>query len=45
MLNGDKITGFFCITDEFCRNFDEEVKNLKKLPQDGIRHRNRSREM
>ena len=42
MLTKDKITEIFCITDEFCKKFDEEVKNLKKLPEDGIRRRNRS---
>ena len=45
MLTGDKITEIFCITDEFCKKSDEEVKNLKKLPHDGIRRRNRYCEM
>jgi hypothetical protein len=29
MLTRDKITEIFCITDEFCKKFDEEVKNSK----------------
>jgi hypothetical protein len=27
MLTNDKITEIFCMTDEFCRKFNEEVKN------------------
>jgi hypothetical protein len=45
MLTQDKITEIFCITDEFCKKFDEEVKNLNKLPGDGKRRRNRPCEM
>ncbi|MDR1096994.1 MAG: IS982 family transposase, partial [Tannerella sp.] len=33
------------MTDEFCKKFNEEVKTLHKLPEHGIRHRNRSCEM
>jgi hypothetical protein len=42
MLTNDKITEIFCMTDEFCKKFNKEVKKLQKLPGDGIRHRNRS---
>jgi hypothetical protein len=45
MLTGDKVTEIFCITDEFCKKSGEEAKNLKKLPENGIRHRNRPCEM
>ncbi len=40
MLTQDKITEIYCITDEFCKNFDREVKNIKKMPQAGKRTRN-----
>ena len=43
MLTKDKITEIFCITGGFCRKFDEEVKNLKKLSKDDIRRHNRYR--
>jgi hypothetical protein len=42
MLTNDKINEIFCMTDGFCRKFNEEVKKLQKLPGDGIRRRNRS---
>jgi hypothetical protein len=41
MLASGKITEIFCIADEFCRKFNEEVKKLQKLPENGMRHRNR----
>jgi hypothetical protein len=34
MLTQDKITEIFCITDDFCRKFNEKPKNLKKLSED-----------
>ena len=45
MLTKNKITEIFCITDDFCKKFDEEVKNLKKLPDNGRPRRNRPCEM
>jgi hypothetical protein len=45
MLTNDKITEIFCITDEFCKKFNEEVKKLQKLPENGMRHRNRPCDM
>ncbi len=40
-----KITEIYCIVDEFCKNFDREVKNIKKILQAGKCTRNRSCEM
>jgi len=45
MLTNDKITEIFCIADDFCKEFAQEFKKLKKLPEDGKKHRNRSCEM
>jgi hypothetical protein len=45
MLTIDKITEIFCITDEFCKKFDETVKNFQTLPESGKRRRNRPCEM
>ena len=45
MLTNDKITEIFCIADDFCKEFAQEFKNLKKLPDDGKKRRNRSCEM
>jgi hypothetical protein len=45
MLTPDKITEIFCIADDFCKEFAQEVKKHQALPGDGKRHRNRSCEM
>ena len=45
MLTQDKITEIYCIADEFCKNFDQEVKNIKKIEEEGGRTHNRSCEM
>jgi hypothetical protein len=45
MLTKDKITEIFCIADDFCKEFNHEVKNHQMLSNDGKRHRNRSHEM
>jgi hypothetical protein len=42
MLTIDKITGIFCIADDFRKEFAQEFEKLKKLPQDGKKRRNRS---
>jgi len=42
MLTQDKITEIYCIADEFCKNFDQEVK---KISEEGKHTRNRSCEM
>jgi hypothetical protein len=41
----DKITEIYCIADDFCKEFAEEFKKHKMLPEDGKKHRNRSCEM
>jgi hypothetical protein len=45
MLTNDKITEIYCIADDFCKEFDLELKKHKMLPDDGKKHRNRSCEM
>jgi hypothetical protein len=45
MLTNDKITEIYCIADDFCKEFDLEIKKHKMLPDDGRKHRNRSCEM
>jgi hypothetical protein len=45
MLTNDKVTEIFCIADDFCKEFGQEFKNIKKLPEDGKKRRNRSCEM
>jgi hypothetical protein len=45
MLTLDKITEIFCIADDFCREFAEEVKKHRLKSNDGKTHRNRSHEM
>jgi len=42
MLTKDKITEIYCIADDFCKEFSQEFKKLKTLPEDGRKHRNRS---
>jgi len=45
MLTKDKVIEIFCISDDFCKEFAQEIKKLKMLPDDGKKHRNRSCEM
>ena len=45
MLTQDKITEIYCIADDFCKEFAQELKKLQMLPGDGKKHRNRSCEM
>jgi hypothetical protein len=46
MLTLDKITNFFFVTDDFCKNFAVEIAKHPKLPdEDGKKHRNRPCEM
>jgi hypothetical protein len=47
MLTNDKITDFFCIADDFCKEFDKNIKKLILLPDPNSdkKHRNRSHEM
>ena len=39
MLTNDKITEIFCIADDFCKEFAQEFKKFKMLPEDGKKHR------
>ena len=45
MLTPDKVTEIYCLVDEFCQKFEQEFKNIAKLPQDGKQTRNRSCQM
>jgi hypothetical protein len=45
MLTRDKITEIFCIADDFCKEFDREVKKHQMLSNDDKKHRNRPHEM
>ena len=40
MLSRDKITDIFCIADDFCKDFDSNMKEMT-LKADGKKHRNR----
>jgi hypothetical protein len=44
-LTKDKITEIFCISDDFCKKFDQELKTNLLTSSDGKKHRNRKREM
>lgn len=41
MITNDKVTEFFCIIDEFDKNFDIELKKNLLPVTDGRKHRNR----
>ena len=41
MLSKDKITEIFCIADDFCKEFDLEIKKHQITSNDGKKHRNR----
>ena len=45
MLTQDKIIEIYCIADDFCKEFAQEFKKLKTLPDVGKKRRNRSCEM
>jgi hypothetical protein len=45
MLTHDKIIEIFCIADDFCKNFSQEIKKHQITPKNGKKHRNRSCEM
>jgi len=45
MLTPDKITEIFCIADDFCKEFAQEVKKHQLRTNDSNRHRNRSCEI
>lgn len=45
MLTPDKITEIFCITDDFCKEYEKEISKKQILQSDGKKHRNRSCEM
>ena len=45
MLTHDKITEIYCIADDFCKEFAQEIKKHKKLAENGKKRRNRSCEM
>jgi hypothetical protein len=38
-LTTDKITGIYCIADDFCKEFSKEVQKHQILLDDGKRHR------
>jgi hypothetical protein len=38
-LTTDKSTDNYCIADDFCKEFSEEIKKHPILPNDGKRHR------
>lgn len=41
MLTKDKITEIFCIADDFCKEYDIEIKKHQIAPNDGKKRRNR----
>lgn len=45
MITGDKITEIFCATDEFSKNFDEEIENMPLLGSRGKSRRRRAASM
>lgn len=46
LLTKDKVMEIFCLADDFCKEYSEEIKSHKKLPNpDGIKSRNRKHEM
>jgi len=45
MLTKDKIIEIFCMADDFCKEFSQEIKKHQLKPNDGKKHRNRSCEM
>lgn len=45
MLTKDKITTIFCLADDFCKEYDSEVRKHQLTPSDGTKRRNRSTRM
>jgi len=45
MLTDDKIIEIFCMADDFCKLFSQEIKKHQLFPNDSKKHRNRSHEM
>ena len=45
MLIDDKIIEIFCMADDFCKLFSQEIKKHQQSLHDGKKHRNRSHEM
>ena len=41
MLTRDKITEIFCIADDFCKEYDIEIKKHQIAPNDCKKRRNR----
>ena len=41
MLTYDKIIEIYCITDDFCKEFAQEIKKLQMLPEHGKKRRKR----
>jgi hypothetical protein len=39
MLTNDKIIEIFCIADDFCKNFFQEIKKHQLKPANGKQHR------
>lgn len=38
MITSDKVIDFFCAMDDFCKNIDEELKNMSLGGSDGKSH-------
>ena len=46
MITEDKVTELFCVADDFCKEFNSEIKKNAILPStDGIKRRHRARRM
>ena len=46
MITEDKVTELFCIADDFCKEFNAEIKKNTVLPsEDGKKRRNRAARM
>ena len=46
MITEDKVTELFCIADDFCKEFNAEIKKNAVLPsKDGKKRRNRAARM
>jgi hypothetical protein len=44
-LTEGKIIEIFCIVDDFCKEYSQELSKLPKLDESGRKHRNRPCEM
>ena len=44
-ITNDKITEFFCIADDFCKEFDKEIEKMAIKADDGRKHRKRKTTM